>query len=86
VRTNRARLEAELRLRGVAFLDSAANFLLLSVTGTAQEWNGQLRRRGVAVRPFSLPGGEYLRVSIGPWHMLEAFLAAFDAIRNDSGE
>jgi histidinol-phosphate/aromatic aminotransferase/cobyric acid decarboxylase-like protein len=41
-----------------------------------------LRAHGVAVRPFpALPHiGDTLRISVGPWSMLERFLAAFDAV------
>jgi histidinol-phosphate/aromatic aminotransferase/cobyric acid decarboxylase-like protein len=42
-----------------------------------------LRARGVAVRPFEgLPHvGDALRISVGPWEQLQAFLDAFDAVR-----
>jgi histidinol dehydrogenase len=84
-RASRDRLLVELRSRGVTAFDSAANFVLLQVDGSAQDWNARLRARGVAVRPFSaLPGaGECLRVSAGPWPMVQAFLDAFDEVRND---
>lgn len=82
VRANRQRLRAELHGRGVPTFASAANFLLLQVPGTAAGWNGRLRAQGVAVRPFAaLPGaGECLRVSIGPWPLMQRFLAAFDLV------
>ncbi|HSJ10143.1 MAG TPA: aminotransferase class I/II-fold pyridoxal phosphate-dependent enzyme, partial [Longimicrobiales bacterium] len=84
VRHNRDRLVGELRSRGVSAFDSAANFVLLPVPGTAAAWNRELRARGVAVRPFEQVGsaGECLRVSIGPWPMLQAFLDAFDDVRS----
>jgi histidinol-phosphate/aromatic aminotransferase/cobyric acid decarboxylase-like protein len=83
VRVLRAQLRAALLERGAAPLETAANFLLLPVTGAAAEWNIALRARGVAVRPFpALPGtGESLRVSIGPWQALQHFLDAYDDIQ-----
>src|SRR5690606_18204670 len=43
---------------------------------------GALRERGVLVRAFpALPGlGDAVRVSIGPWPMLESFLSALDDV------
>jgi histidinol dehydrogenase len=81
VRANRERLGSALQQRGVRYWPSAANFLLLQVPGPAAEWNLRLRERGVAARPFPrLPhAGECLRVSIGPWTLMERFLAAFDS-------
>ncbi|HEX6309582.1 MAG TPA: histidinol dehydrogenase [Longimicrobiales bacterium] len=82
VRRSRSRLRAALRDRGISTPDSAANFLLLSVPGSAREWNRRLRERGVAVRPFEdLPGsGDCIRVSVGPWAMMQRFLDAFDGV------
>jgi len=80
VRTNRERLAEALRTRGARVWPSAANFVLVSVPGSAAEWNRRLRERGVAVRPFAAlrHAGEALRVSVGPWPQLELFLAAYD--------
>src|SRR5690606_38616989 len=49
---------------------------------TAAEWNEALRRLGVAVRPFPAVrgAGDCLRVSIGPWPMMERFLEAFETL------
>ncbi|HEX6133261.1 MAG TPA: histidinol dehydrogenase [Longimicrobiales bacterium] len=82
VRRARGRLRTELRGRGITVLDSAANFLLLKVPGRARDWNGRLRERGVAVRPFdNLPGlGDCVRVSVGPWTLMQRFLDAFDEV------
>jgi histidinol dehydrogenase len=84
VRALRERFRSELLARGAAPLETAANFVLLPVAGAASEWNIALRARGVAVRPFTaLPGiGECLRVSIGPWPVLQQFLDAYDDIRS----
>ncbi len=78
---NRRRLSRELDARGYAPLSSRSNFLLFrSLTGAAREDALRLRARDVAVRPFSgIPGmGDGLRVTVGPWSMMEAFLTALD--------
>jgi histidinol-phosphate aminotransferase len=82
VRQNRERHERALRDRGVTTWPSAANFILARIDGAASAWNRALRARGVAVRPFeALPhAGDCLRISIGPWPMMEQFLAAFDDV------
>jgi histidinol-phosphate aminotransferase len=82
VRANRSRLRAELEARGVQVWDSAANFVLMKVAASAGEWNARLREAGVAVRPFGgLTGaGECLRVSVGPWPLMQRFLDAFDGV------
>jgi histidinol dehydrogenase len=78
-RRNRERLSGELRRRGLAVPDSAANFVLIPV-GDAARCSARLRGAGVAVRPFrAVPElGDAIRVSIGPWPLLERFLTAFD--------
>lgn len=83
VRANRERLAGELRSRGFAPLPSAANFLLMSVAPhTTQAVTTAMRGRGVAVRPFpaleSL--GDAIRVTVGPWPMMERFLSALDQV------
>jgi histidinol dehydrogenase len=81
---SRDRLTAELRLRGVRVWPSAANFVLAAVAGTAAEWNGRLRALGVAVRPFSrVAGGDCIRITAGPWPLMERFLAAFDRVSTE---
>jgi histidinol-phosphate/aromatic aminotransferase/cobyric acid decarboxylase-like protein len=42
----------------------------------------RLREHGVAVRPFpALPhAGDCIRVSVGPWPLLERFLDAYDDV------
>jgi len=82
VQANRARLASELEARGMTPFPSAANFLLVPVPGTAGGWNVRLRQRGVGIRPFgALPGaGECIRVSVGPWEMMDRFLSAFDDV------
>lgn len=90
---NRARLVAELEARGIATLPSAANFVLAPVAH-ALDRAKRMRARGVAVRPFEgLPplvdalresGGSALRISVGPWTMIESVLEAFDATERDA--
>ncbi len=77
VRENRVRLARALTSRGFAPLPSSANFVLVPVPD-AKGLTRALRERGVAVRPFEgLCGvGDAIRVSVGPWPMLERFLDA----------
>jgi histidinol-phosphate aminotransferase len=74
---NRERFAEALRALGLAPLPSAANFLLVPV-GSAERVGAAMRRAGVAVR--AMPGlpvvGDALRISIGPWPMMEAALTA----------
>jgi histidinol-phosphate aminotransferase len=80
---NRARLFEALEGRGLAPLPSAANFIFFPVpAGSAPAWNQALRDQGVAVRPFPacLEVGDGLRVSVGPWPLMERFLGALDAV------
>lgn len=74
---NRERLSEALRAMGLAPLPSAANFVLVRVADAARI-DRALRERGIAVRPFvALPRiGDALRISVGPWEMLEACLHA----------
>ena len=78
---NRERLTRSLRSLGLAPLPSDSNFVLVPVADAA-EWDRQLRGQGIAVRPFtSLPGiGDALRISVGPWHMLERCVEAMAGI------
>ena len=85
---NRARLVQALVERGLTALPSEANFVLVPVARAGERCRA-MRARGVAVRPFEgMPGvtaalratkGSALRISIGPWPMIEAMLAALDA-------
>jgi len=80
VREARERLAAWLRERGHAPLPSEANFFFVRIDDAAGRaaW---LRERGLGVRPFTaLPGlGDGLRISIGPWSVLEPALALLEA-------
>lgn len=78
---NRERLAAALRALGLAPLPSEANFVLVPAPD-AQRLDRELRELGVAVRPFTgLPGiGDALRISVGPWEMLETCLRALGEV------
>lgn len=80
---NRGRLADALASRGLKPLPSAANFLFVPVApGTARAVSDGLREHDVSVRPFpDCPDvGDGLRVTVGPWPMMEDFLAALDAV------
>ncbi|HEY8310356.1 MAG TPA: histidinol-phosphate transaminase [Gemmatimonadaceae bacterium] len=79
---NRDRLIQSLTSSGLAPLPSDSNFVLVPVSDALALDRG-LRERGIAVRPFvSLQGiGDALRISIGPWELLEKCI---DALREIS--
>jgi len=81
---NRTRLAGEIDKRGLKQIASAANFILILLPPgqDAVAANNELRKYGVSTRPFSgLPHvGECLRVTIGPWEMMEKFLNALDGV------
>ena len=90
---NRERLVAALEERGIATLPSLANFVLAPVPH-ALERAKRMRARGVAVRPFEgLPplvpslgttNGSALRITVGPWAMIESVLDALDATATEA--
>lgn len=78
---NRARLRDQLSARDLDPLPSCANFILFRApSGSAAEDAAALRGDGVQLRPFTqIPGiGEGLRVTVGPWPLLDTFLEALD--------
>jgi histidinol-phosphate aminotransferase len=78
---NRRRLWKELAARKLVPLESRANFILFRATsGSSADDARALREDGVQVRPFAkISGpGEGLRVTVGPWPLLETFLEAMD--------
>ncbi len=79
--TNRGRLTGALTGIGLQPLPSDSNFVLVPVA-KAVELDRGLRRRGIAVRPFtSLPRiGDALRISVGPWRMLEQCVDALGSL------
>ena len=74
----RERFAAALRVAGFEPLASGANFLLVPVEG-ATDVARRMRERGVAVRSFDqLPRiGDALRISIGPWPLMQRVLDTF---------
>lgn len=90
---NREALVAELEGMGLRVWPSAANFLLVRAgageSGAAARLLAALRDRDVAVRAFpGLPqAGDCIRVSIGPWPVMERFVDALrGALEMDAGE
>ncbi|HEY0304158.1 MAG TPA: histidinol-phosphate transaminase [Longimicrobiales bacterium] len=83
-RVNRTQLAQRLRALGLTLWPSAANFILVKLPAgrMANEVNMALRARGVAVRPFAnLPhAGDCIRVTVGPWEMMEEFLTTLAAV------
>jgi len=80
---NRERLADELRARGLHPLPSQANFLLIPVEpASALEVNQALQAHGVAGCPFpnSPDIGDAIRITIGPWKLMEKFLQALDQL------
>jgi histidinol-phosphate aminotransferase len=79
---SRTRFQAELSAAGIRSLPSEANFVLVPVTDAAAV-AVHMRAAGVAVRPFPrlLGIGEGVRITVGPWPMMEAALHALrDAV------
>ncbi|MEO8798964.1 MAG: histidinol dehydrogenase, partial [Polyangiaceae bacterium] len=76
----RARFVEALTAKGLAPLPSNANFVLVPVPGCEARADA-MRAHGVSVRAFpKLAGvGDALRISIGPWPMMQACLAALEA-------
>lgn len=80
---NRSRLVKALKNRGLETFPSDGNFLLVPVEpASAIEVNRALKASGVSCRPFpQLRGvGDALRITIGPWDMMERFLEALDQL------
>jgi len=73
----RARFAAALPSLGLAALPSAAHFVLVPVPDATAAAEA-LRARGLSVRPFrALTGiGDALRITAGPWPLMESALAA----------
>ncbi len=81
------RFAGELGARGLSPVPSQANFVCVPVPNCVAVGQA-LRARGVAARPFqALPHvGDVLRVTVGPWHLLERFLSALvPALREVNG-
>jgi histidinol-phosphate aminotransferase len=76
--TERARLTAALRERGVPVAESQANFVWLPLGERTAEVAAELEARAVITRPFA---GEGLRVTVGAPAEDDVFLAALDEVR-----
>ena len=81
----RERLRSALAGLGLPALPSEANFLcvpLAPAVGPARVLAARLLERGVAVRAVTdeFCGFEALRITVGPWPLLERLLAALDAV------
>ena len=79
---NRAEFVDALRALGLPAMPSHANFVLVPVSDAAGVVT-RMREQGVAVRGFTdLAGiGDALRITIGPWPMMEACLSALSVAR-----
>lgn len=81
---SRSRFMEALRARSRRFYPSATNFVAVSVSDENIVAEA-LTKEGFVVRPagaFGLPG--YLRISVGPWPIMEEFLGAFDRVMGAS--
>ena len=80
----RERFAAALHDRGFSPIPSAANFVLVPVDDAAL-MGSIMRKDGIAVRPY--PGlrglGETLRITVGPWPVMERALDALCAARDE---
>ncbi|WP_255557577.1 aminotransferase class I/II-fold pyridoxal phosphate-dependent enzyme [Modestobacter sp. L9-4] len=77
VTTERTRLTAALRERGLAVADSQANFVWLPLGERTVEVAAALEARAVITRPFP---GEGLRVTVGSRSEDDVFLGALDDV------
>ncbi|MQA35189.1 histidinol-phosphate transaminase [Modestobacter roseus] len=80
--TERARLTAALRERGLPVADSQANFVWLPLGERTAEVAAALESRAVITRPFA---GEGLRVTVGTPEEDDVFLGALDAVLTSGG-
>jgi len=82
VKSSRVRFVEQLVSLGFSPLPSDANFVLIPVID-AEAFADRMREHGVSVRAFpKLPHwGDALRISIGPWEVMERCLAALRVAR-----
>jgi histidinol-phosphate/aromatic aminotransferase/cobyric acid decarboxylase-like protein len=84
---NRTRLTRSLADLGLKCWPSSANFLLVAAPGgDARRFKQSLREYDIGVRAFpDLPHvGDCIRVTLGPWPLLERFLSAVEEVmKND---
>lgn len=75
----RARLDAELKKRGLTVLPSQANFVTVGFGRDAKPIHQGLLERGIIVRPMASYGlPQFLRVTVGSAAQNDRFLAALD--------
>ncbi|MCZ6650950.1 MAG: histidinol-phosphate transaminase [Acidobacteria bacterium] len=80
------RLEAELTRRGLQFLPSSTNFVLMAPGFPGREAFQALLHEGVIVRPMDGYGfQDHVRVSIGCGPEMDRFLLALDKVRTERG-
>ena len=86
VRSERARLAAELTALGWGVIPSQANFLLVSTpNGRGQEAYLGLKQQGILVRYFNLPGlTDKIRITVGTTEQNDALLAGIRALPHSS--
>jgi histidinol-phosphate aminotransferase len=83
----RTRFFDALQVRGLDPIPSCANFVLIKApTGSALADALSFREMSIGVRPFTeIPGhGESLRVTVGPWPLMEQFLEALARLLGES--
>ncbi|MEW6337979.1 MAG: histidinol-phosphate transaminase [Acidobacteriota bacterium] len=74
-------LQAALAARGVCFVPSATNFVLVEFDTDVKELFLRFQQLGVIIRPLAGPGlADCARVSVGSRYENERFLAALDAL------
>jgi len=86
VREGREYLEQEFRRRGLSFIPSVTNFVLVDVRSDAEEIHRRLLQRGIIVRPmapYRFPTS--LRVTVGTSLENRRFLEALDEVLGSLG-
>jgi histidinol-phosphate aminotransferase len=78
---SRDRLAAEFATRGLTALSSGTNFLCVP-TPRAMDYAAAAHAQGIGIRAFAaLPGiGAALRITAGPWPIMERLLATMDTV------
>ena len=80
MKESKPKLEKFLKEKGIPFLPSAANFLLLKLENPEKIIEG-LKEKGILVRPKKWPNGSLtVRVSIGRLKDTERFIKVFDKL------
>jgi histidinol dehydrogenase len=85
-KANRQRLAAALAEMGLHCWPSDANFLLVAAPGNnARQFKEALRGFGIGVRAFPdiRQAGDCVRITVGPWPLMERLLAAIKELKTD---